>query len=266
MESIRIDDTWNYSVNEIKKFHFSFDSYNWYVKEMGIQPEEFLLSDDEPTDIECYCCLCRICGWWLLQKNMLMSAKRSQVWQITLASFGVLKNLDLTNIKIHTNEVRLFLNAKYQSRFSLHPRLFEETVASVFSDLGYEVQLTAYSNDGGIDIFMNDNNNQLIGVQVKRFKNNIAVEQIRSFLGALAFNNCVKGIYVTTSDYTKGACKTAKACKKGFIPIELINSESFLDLLKTAQIKQKHQWENYQFDIINNSVLHPLYSIHMNSL
>ena len=62
-----------------------------------------------------------------------------------------------------------YLTAKYEERFIINPRLFEETVASVFKSIGYFTRVTAYQNDGGIDIILDGNDNKVIGVQVKRY-------------------------------------------------------------------------------------------------
>jgi restriction system protein len=54
--------------------------------------------------------------------------------------------------------------------------MFEETVASVFRSLGYDATVTAYSGDGGIDVILHKGEER-IGVQVKRYRNSISVEQ-----------------------------------------------------------------------------------------
>ena len=72
----------------------------------------------------------------MLEKRVFLSAKVHQVWELTLAAAGRLKNLDLNNIDVPVAEVRSYLAAKYEGRFVLHPRKFEETVASVFADFG----------------------------------------------------------------------------------------------------------------------------------
>jgi hypothetical protein len=86
------------------------------------------------------------------------------------AAVGSLKELNLADISIPLAEVRDYLAARYNARFQIHPRLFEETVGAVFSGLGYAVVVTAYSGDNGIDVIMR-RSDDLIGVQVKRYRN-----------------------------------------------------------------------------------------------
>ncbi len=79
-------------------------------------------------------------------------------------------------------EIRSYLIRNYDKRYNVSPRLFEELVADVYKDFGYHSICTAYSNDGGIDIILSKNN-YVIGVQVKRTKNRVKAEYIRSLLG-----------------------------------------------------------------------------------
>jgi restriction system protein len=72
-------------------------------------------------------------------------------------------------------------------------------------------------------------------VQVKRVKNKISAEQIRSFAGALLLNGMPHGIFVTTSGYTKYAeTAAASALRRGY-RIELVNSNDFYAALHIAQ-------------------------------
>lgn len=121
----------------------------------------------------------------------------------------------------------------------MHPRLFEETVAAVFRNVGYYAQTTAYQKDGGIDVVLEGKNNKVVGVQVKRYKNSIKVSQIREFAGALIENDMTEGIFVTTSRFQSGAFKSATNFEKRGIGIELIDSNKFYDALQIKKIDQR---------------------------
>lgn len=177
---------------------------------------------------------CPICGWW----KIIEKTRHPEIEDIILyfnASIGTLKNLDLTDIKLPLEEVRAYLTAKFEKRFIIHPKLFEETVASVFSSIGYKAVTTAYSGDGGIDIILQDKFDKSIGVQVKRKKDKIRADQIRELFGALIINGYTKGIFVTTSAYQPGAYITAEKANAWGTPIELINGLQFLSILKIGQ-------------------------------
>lgn len=129
--------------------------------------------------------ICPACGWWIAEDRAILPALHWQHWAVTLVSSPVLEELALDDIAAPLQQVRRYLMRKFEARASMHPRLFELTVASVFGDLGYQAYATAYSNDGGVDVILEDDSGARIGVQVKRRREAVEVEQIRAFVGAL---------------------------------------------------------------------------------
>jgi len=200
-------------------------------------------SDESVTKIG----VCKVCGWWKVHEVYVYWDQEDPHWEEIWrterhhchnGAIGCLKELDTNKIEAPLEEVKQFLAAKYDSRFDMHPRLFEETVASVFKNLGYRARVTAYSNDNGIDVILDGPSKSLIGVQVKRYKNTIKAEQIRSLSGALLLGGYTKGIFVTTSHFQSGAYKTAKLSEVRGKPIELIDSKRFLEALHISQINR----------------------------
>lgn len=189
----------------------------------------------ETKDEEVRLDYCPICGWWRIVKDVCVCAEEWQIWDIFFGLSGKLKTFDLTDVNQPISEVKNFLTAKYDSRFFVNPKLFEEVVASVFKEIGYDVNVTGYSNDGGIDVVLENGQNDKIGVQVKRYKNKIKVEQIRAFAGALILSNFTKGIFVTTSDFQPGAIKASQSFTMKTLLIELVNASKFYDALKISQ-------------------------------
>ena len=183
--------------------------------------------------------VCDKCGWWSTYR-MIPSAKHFEGISRTLPGFRLegacarLKKLDLADISNPAEEVRNYLVAKYEERFEVQPRKWEEVVGSVFKDLGYDVVITAYQHDEGIDIILS-NDSDLVGVQVKRSKNRIQVSQIRELAGALLLGGYTKGCFVTTSDFTKGAEDAGVEYDTRGYPIELIDAPRFFDALYITQ-------------------------------
>lgn len=204
----------------------------------------------EPNVEESNLGICPVCGWWLADKTFWVSTKNN-IWEIHYGSSGSLINLDLTDIHLPLDIIRQYLAARYESRFSVNPKKFENVVASVFADVGYRSYVTAYSRDGGIDVVLYDNEGHPIGVQVKRYKNTIKVEQIRSFLGALILGKHTKGIFVTTSSYQKGAITAASASQSLLTPIELMDADAFLKLLKVAQLEDYKKKRHYAAETLS---------------
>ena len=92
----------------------------------------------------------------------------------------------------------------------LSPRKFEEIVAELLTGLGYEVQLTPFSGDGGFDMYAAKNDavgRFLYLVECKRYvpPGKVGVQVIRSLHGVVQQKNANAGIVATTSFFTKGA-------------------------------------------------------------
>jgi restriction system protein len=113
--------------------------------------------------------------------------------------------------------------------------LFEKVVADVFQSTGFSARVTSYQADGGIDVILDGPNDKTIGVQVKRYRNTIRVEQIRALAGALLLAGHTKGIFVATSSYSSAAKKAAARYTARGLPIELIDATRFYDALLVAQ-------------------------------
>jgi restriction system protein len=95
------------------------------------------------------------------------------------------------------------------------PREFEKLVVQLLQKMGYggEVKdsglVTQYVNDKGIDGIIKEDilGFGRINIQAKRYSldNNVPREDIQKFVGALAVAQSDKGVFITTSDFTKGA-------------------------------------------------------------
>jgi restriction system protein len=180
---------------------------------------------------------CTCCGWWKIEKTV-------NDYTTKFGAVSSLKTLDLSDLSSPLEDVRRFLVANYRARFGIHPRLWEETVGSVFKGLGYSVEVTGYSNDGGIDVILSKNASQ-IGVQVKRYRDSIQVDQIRELAGALVLKGITKGIFVTTSTFQKGAVAAAAAYETRGYAIELLDSDRFYQTLKLSQRPMYRSFEEF---------------------
>lgn len=115
--------------------------------------------------------------------------------------------LDLTEIN---DELIKRLASRPELMRSLHPRKFEELIAELLRDRGYEVQLTPSSKDGGRDILAikrEDIGCALTLVECKRYAegNRVGVDVVRGLYGVVSAENATKGLIATTSYFTSGA-------------------------------------------------------------
>jgi restriction system protein len=178
----------------------------------------------------------------------------------TFGGVAALKLLDLRDIDAPLADVRAYLAARYEQRFTMNTTLFEQTVASVFRDLGYEARAVGRSGDDGIDVVLDGPDGSTIGVQVKRYKGRIGVHQIRELTGALVINKLTRGIFVTTSDFESGAPRTAALSESEGKPIELYNADRFYDALKLSQLKEGKPFDEFLSELQHR----PLTLIHTN--
>lgn len=131
--------------------------------------------------------------------------------------------------------VRIGVGSSRQSAISLDELsgiAFEELVGVLLTRMGFQVETTKITGDGGIDIIACLEKPLLRGrylVQCKRFLlgNPVGAPSIREFYGAVrADHKAVKGIFITTSSFTEQAKEFAEN-----LAIELIDREKLQQLL-----------------------------------
>jgi len=227
-----LKDIYHHSPTDFGEFNDFIQPFNnERLYKQGTSEINFRPQRTHARTFEHYLKICPCCGWWLGFRNDINSSTLR-----TWGGVGGLKELDLADIDLPLVEVRQYLMADYKKRFILHPQKLEKVVGDVFNDLGYKVRVTAYSGDDGIDVILDGDNDTLIGVQVKRYKDKISINQIRELTGALVINGFTKGIFVTTSDFQSGAERTVRMSEVKGYPIELYNAQRFFEALKLAQI------------------------------
>jgi len=101
-----------------------------------------------------------------------------------------------------------------------HPSFFEKAVIDLLMAMGYGGQnkdagrVTGQSGDNGIDGVIDQDQLGLdrVYVQAKRYapENSVSAEAVRAFTGALSMHQASKGLFFTTSSFTKSAKDTAE--------------------------------------------------------
>ena len=93
------------------------------------------------------------------------------------------------------------------------PSRFEELVVELLLKMGYggtqedAGRVVGKSGDGGIDGIINEDRLGLdvIYIQAKRWETDVGRPEIQKFVGALAGNKANKGVFITSSGFSKGA-------------------------------------------------------------
>ena len=116
------------------------------------------------------------------------------------------------------------------------PVFFEKLVVDLLLKMGYGEfredagRTTSPTNDGGIDGIINEDRLGLdkIAIQAKRYdkSNKIGAPLLQSFVGALMGKGVTKGVFITTSSFTKGAIDYASNQS-----IILIDGDKLADLM-----------------------------------
>ncbi|WP_296753089.1 restriction endonuclease [Thiobacillus sp.] len=100
---------------------------------------------------------------------------------------------------------------------SVSPARFEELVVDLLLKMGYggtqedAGRVVGKSGDGGIDGIINEDRLGLdvIYIQAKRWEADVGRPEIQKFVGALAGNKASKGVFITSSGFSKGAAEYA---------------------------------------------------------
>lgn len=119
---------------------------------------------------------------------------------------------------------------------SCSPSFFERLVVELLVAMGYGGTLqdagkaVGKSGDGGIDGIIKEDRLGLdvIYLQAKRWEGNVSRPEIQKFAGALLGNQARKGVFITTSDFTKEAKDYVKTISSNII---LLNGEELAELM-----------------------------------
>lgn len=116
------------------------------------------------------------------------------------------------------------------------PRFFEKLIVELLLAMGYggsrkdAGQAVGQSGDGGIDGIIKEDKLGLdvIYLQAKRWENVVGSKEIRNFVGSLVGQKATKGVFITTSGFTKDALEYIKSITHKVI---LIDGEMLTNLM-----------------------------------
>lgn len=117
------------------------------------------------------------------------------------------------------------------------PQFFERLVVDLLVKMGYGAgKITGRTGDGGIDGIIDEDKLGLdvIHIQVKRWQigNNVGRRELQSFVGALAGQSGRKGVFITTSSFTREALEYNPSNVK----IAKIDGKKLADLMITYNL------------------------------
>lgn len=141
-----------------------------------------------------------------------------------------LDNQNQTPLELMEEKTQLLENEIKEELLALirnnSPAFFERLVVDLLVAMGYggshqdAAQAIGKTNDGGIDGIISEDRLGIdkIYIQAKRWENTVGRPDIQQFKGALADQVAKKGVFITTSSFSKEAIKSAK--KSGIVLID----------------------------------------------
>jgi hypothetical protein len=115
---------------------------------------------------------------------------------------------------------------------ALSPGEFERLVVELYSAMGHKAQRTGTAGDHGVDVEVRALSGEKWIVQCKRWRGSVGEPVVRDFYGVLHHEKADRGAVITTGHFTEQARRWAQGK-----PIELIEGDEFLRLLKHARSK-----------------------------
>ena len=150
------------------------------------------------------------------------------------------KNAEWSHIIIPSIEIEIVNHFSHNPEllFNIPPRKFEEIIAAIFKNQGFDVELTPQTRDGGFDILA-IHKNSITGetsflVECKRYapKNKVGIGTIQRMFGVIESLQANKGIIVTTSSFTKDATLFAQRAQHKLALNDYNNIKSWLNQFK----------------------------------
>ncbi|MDY0090693.1 MAG: restriction endonuclease [Flavobacteriaceae bacterium] len=154
-----------------------------------------------------------------VEKAVQKSYKKKKEYEVSQTELTENKIEDLTPQEKLYNSFNKIRETVYEeilnTILSKSPSSFEKLVVLLLQKMGYGGEIkdsglvTKKSNDGGIDGIIKEDilGFGRINIQAKRYKRDIVVgrEEIQKFVGALMVAQSNKGVFITTSYFSKGA-------------------------------------------------------------
>jgi hypothetical protein len=170
---------------------------------------------------------CRFCGWIRHYGEFGGGNEFGDIDQER-----ILVDFDINSAQLAHGELCSFLKTHYDAVHSLSPRRFEMLISDIYKDLGYRVEITKATRDGGKDLIVFNDSGERIAVEVKRYQAKIGVDLIRQLRGVQLTENITKAVLITTSAFTRDAQKEKEAEPPrdlGF-ELELVDADGLIKL------------------------------------
>ena len=132
----------------------------------------------------------------------------------------------------------------------VNPSRFEELIGCFFKNIGYTIEYTNKTRDGGYDLILLINGEKYAIVEVKDWKNKISVELIRQLRGVQFETKSKQAYFVTSSSFTNDAIISAAKSISNH-QINLYDAEAILKLLKIKRSQTSLAELNQRYELFS---------------
>ncbi|WP_346889161.1 restriction endonuclease [Clostridium sp. UBA1056] len=116
----------------------------------------------------------------------------------------------------------------------MSPREFEVFISELYKNMGYVVELTPETCDGGKDIILYDKNESMIYVECKHFAENnyVGREICQKLIGSITIDGADSGVIVCTGKFHKNAWEVYSKIDN----LELIDMRGIMKLVREVDV------------------------------
>lgn len=170
---------------------------------------------------------CGRCGWW----------KQGYKWGNINPIFTTLASLlalDINDAELALGEVRAHLARTFTDIYSLSPRRFEEVIAAIYRNLGWEVALTKQTRDGGVDLYcLSNSSGRVCIVECKRYakEKTVGISTLDRLIGVQVRTGADEAHLVTSSHFTQPAIEARKQATAKGMELKLVDAHDLFRLL-----------------------------------
>lgn len=179
---------------------------------------------------QAYELICKRCGWWASGVTNFNGEKFERIIEAGLRDF------DINDGNLAIQEVVSHVHKHADDIFSLSPRKFEELVGDVYSNIGWKVELTKQSRDGGVDLVcLKHSSGESCIVECKRYAKSrkVGIAAIDRLVGAAFRTNTRSAHLVTSSSFSKPAKEAKGQATEHGLDVEFIDGYELLKLVDT---------------------------------
>jgi hypothetical protein len=162
---------------------------------------------------------------------LLLKIENQKHLDLDLSGAELITELRVIDLNKELNE---YLRKNPQGIYHLSPRKFEELIASILANCGYDVSITKATRDGGYDIFccqkriLGMDHNMIVECKKYKPENKVGIEIARSLLFVKDNSRVDFAMIATTSFFTSGV----KGLKASRYDLNLADYNTINDWIK----------------------------------